>query len=68
MTKHIRRHLHEFAMLAAELCSQPTYLPEVVPERPACIGASDAARHGMGGVLFDHEDVACWTVLTVMFG
>ena len=51
--RHLRLHLEEFAALAADLCSRPTYLPEIIPERPKFFGASDAAKQGMGGVFFD---------------
>ena len=56
VTRHLKRHIHAFAALAADVCSRPTYLPELVAERPAVIGATDAARQGMGGVFFDHEE------------
>ena len=55
ITKHLRRHIHDFALLAADLCSRPTHLAEIVPEAPTSIGATDAAKAGMGGVFFDHE-------------
>ena len=55
VTKHLRRHIHDFAKLAADLCSRPTHLAEIVAEAPSSIGATDAARAGMGGVFFDHE-------------
>ena len=55
ITKHLRRHIHDFAKLAADLCSRPTHLAEIVAEAPSSIGATDAARAGMGGIFFDHE-------------
>ena len=42
--------------LSNKVRSKNYYLLEVVLERPACIGASDAAHHGMGSMLFDHKD------------
>ena len=39
--------------MAASLCDRPTYLAEIVPEEPTLLGATDACKHGMGGVYFD---------------
>ena len=44
ITRHLRHHIHEFAMLVADLCSRPKYLPEIVAKRSACMGSSDAAK------------------------
>ena len=30
-------------------------MAEIVPEAPTSIGATDAARAGMGGAFFDHD-------------
>ena len=51
-----RRHIRDFALLAADLCSRPTHLAEIVAEAPSSIGATDAALAGMGGVFFDHDE------------
>ena len=49
----LRLHINTFANLAASLCHRPTHLAEIVPERPRLLGATDAARQGMGGVFFE---------------
>ena len=53
INRSLRAHLDTFASLAASLCDRPTYLAEIVPEEPALLGATDACKHGMGGVYFD---------------
>ena len=55
ITRHLRAHLDAFASLAASLCDRPTYLAEIVPEEPTLLGATDACKHGMGGVYFDPQ-------------
>ncbi|MGL4807582.1 MAG: hypothetical protein ACRC4O_02450, partial [Giesbergeria sp.] len=50
----VRSNVDTFARLAASLCTRPTHLAELVPELPLLLGATDAARHGMGGIYFDH--------------
>ena len=50
----LRQHLNAFASLAASLCKRPTYLAETVPQDPSFLGATDAAKMGMGGDFCDH--------------
>ena len=51
---NLRSHINAFASLAASLCKRPTHLAEIVPQEPSLLGATDAAKAGMGGVYFDH--------------
>ena len=53
ITKALRSHINAFASLAADLAVRPTYLAEIVPQEPTLLGATDAAKAGMGGVYFD---------------
>ncbi len=55
ITKSLRHHVNAFASLAASLCHRPTHLAEIVPQEPTLLGATDAAKMGMGGVYFDAE-------------
>ena len=50
----LRTHINAFASLVAILCHRPTQLTEIVPQDPTLVGATDAAKQGMGGVYFDH--------------
>ena len=43
----------DFQQLVLSLGSRPTRLHELVPTAPVIVGASDACRHGMGGVWLD---------------
>jgi hypothetical protein len=52
ITKHIREHLDDFERLAQDLCDRPTKIAELLPEHPTVIQAVDAAKAGMGGVIF----------------
>lgn len=52
--KHMRAHLHDFALLTHDLHSRPTHVAELVPEDPIAIGCHDASGMGMGGVWFAH--------------
>ena len=54
ITAFVRSNLDAFGRLAASLCSRPTHLAELVPQQPTLLGATDAARAGMGGMYFDH--------------
>ena len=58
LTTAIQHHLSTFARLAASLGSRPTYLAEIVPQDPNLLGATDAAKPGMGGVYFDATGAA----------
>ena len=55
ITKALRHHVDAFASLAASLCHRPTHLAEIVPQEPTLLGATDAAKMGMGGVYFDAD-------------
>jgi hypothetical protein len=50
----VRSSVDAFGRLAASLCARPTHLAELVPQQPTLLGATDAARAGMGGMYFDH--------------
>ena len=52
ITRHIADHLAKFEELLQDVGSRPTRLAEIVPDHPTIIGACDAAKPGMGGVLF----------------
>ena len=51
----VRSSLDAFGRLAASLCSRPTHLAELVPQQPSLLGATDAAKAGMGGIFFDAD-------------
>ena len=55
INQSLRRHLDTFAALAASLSSRPTHLAEIVPQEPTLVGATDAAKAGMGGVYYDSD-------------
>ncbi len=46
-----RDHIEDLWLLANALATRPTKIAEVVPQLPAYLGACDAAKAGMGGVL-----------------
>ena len=48
----LRHHLDTFHRLAKDLAYRPTHLAEIVPQLPSLLGATDAAKAGMGGVFF----------------
>jgi hypothetical protein len=52
ITSHLRHHLTDFETLARSILQRPTRIAEVVPDYPSVIGAVDAAKAGMGGVVF----------------
>ena len=58
VTKALRSHISAFARLAASLSNRPTHLAEIVPQEPTLLGATDAAKAGMGGVYFDADGQA----------
>jgi hypothetical protein len=60
LTRSVRSTLDEFGRLVADLCARPAYLAEIVPELPHLLGATDAAKAGMGGVYFDHTGQGYW--------
>ncbi len=49
----LRSHIDAFASLAASLGNRPTHFAELVSQDPSLLGATDAAKAGMGGVFFD---------------
>jgi hypothetical protein len=53
VNRFVRDSLDAFCRLATSLCRRPTHLAEIVPQAPTLLGATDAAKHGMGGVYFD---------------
>jgi hypothetical protein len=55
LTAFVRSNLDTFGHLAASLCTRPTHLVELVPQQPSLLGATDAARAGMGGMYFNHQ-------------
>ena len=52
ITSHLRAHLTDFEALARSIAHHPTHFAEIVPDYPSVIGSVDAAKPGMGGVLF----------------
>ena len=55
ITRELKDHLCAFARLAAEVGRRPTHVAEIVPQDPSYLGATDAAKVGMGGVHYDEE-------------
>jgi hypothetical protein len=53
ITESLRHHINAFASLAASLSSRPTYLAELVEQEPTLLGATDAAKQGLGGIYYD---------------
>ena len=63
ITSHLRDHLTDFEHLAQSVATHPTRLAELVPDYPSAIGSVDAAKSGMGGVLFtDYHPPLLWRV------
>ena len=58
INKFVRDSLDAFGRLATSLCHRPTCLAEIVLQEPTMLGATDAAKPGMGGVFFDSEGQA----------
>ena len=52
ITQHLWDHLNDFEAFASNISQQPTCLAEVVLDYPLLIGSVDAAKLGMGGILF----------------
>ena len=52
ITRFLRDHLTDFEALARDISIRLTRLAEVVPDYPSVIGLVNAAKPGMGGVLF----------------
>ena len=53
VNRFVRDSLDAFGRLSTSLCQRPTHLAEIVPQEPTLLGATDAAKAGMGGVYFD---------------
>ena len=63
ITVHMRRFLDDFELLARSVAQRPTRLAEIVPDHPQVLGATDAAKPGMGGVIFvEGEAPMLWRV------
>ena len=60
ITKEVRHSLLAFLTLLNDLSNRPTYLAEIIPENPLFLGATDAAKPGMGGVFFDRTNSYIW--------
>jgi hypothetical protein len=52
ITSHLRNHLGDFETLAQSILQFPTRIAEVVPGYPSVIRAVDAAKAGMGSIVF----------------
>jgi hypothetical protein len=48
VNRFVRDSIDAFGRLAASLCHRPTHLAEIVPQDPNLLGATDAAKVGMG--------------------
>jgi hypothetical protein len=53
LNSFMRSNIEAFGRLAASLCARPTHLAELVPQSPTLLGATDAAKAGMGGIYFN---------------
>jgi hypothetical protein len=53
VNRFVQDSLDAFCWLATSLCHRPNCLAEIVLQAPMLLGATDAAKHGMGGVYFD---------------
>jgi hypothetical protein len=56
ITPYLCDHLCDFERLALSVAERPTRFAKIVPDYPTVIGAVDAAKIGMGGVLFAEGD------------
>ena len=52
ITLHLWDHMTDFKALTHSITQCPTRFLEIVPNYPSVIGSVDAAKLGMGGVLF----------------
>ena len=52
ITRHLQDHLDDFEALALDVSRRPTRLAELIPDYPLVVGSVDAAKPGMGRVLF----------------
>ncbi len=53
LNRCLQSHISTFASLAANVQHRPTHLAEIIPQEPSYLGATDAAKAGMGGVFYD---------------
>ena len=53
INRFVRDSLDAFGRLATSLCHRPTRIAEIVPQEPTMLGATDAAKAGMGGIFYD---------------
>jgi hypothetical protein len=60
LNRFVRGNIDAFARLAASLCDRPTHLAELVAQQPLALGATDAAKAGMGGVFFTPTGECCY--------
>ena len=61
ITSHLQAHLMDFEALTHNITHCPTCFAEIVPDYPSVIGSVDAAKQGMGGVLFTpRKPMAMW--------
>ena len=56
--KHVHDFLEDWRWLAASITTRPTRIAEIIAnQQPHILGATDAAKAGMGGVIFADEDL-----------
>ena len=58
INQELKDHIYELARLSSSLRERPTYLAEIVPQEPTLLGATDAAKVGMGGIFYDSKGSA----------
>ena len=59
LTNRARSQLRTIASFMSSK-DRPSHWSEIVPQRPAVIGACDAAKSGMGGVIFGSDTPLVW--------
>jgi hypothetical protein len=52
LTDEVHDALDDIRHITTDLTERPTHLREIIPREPSITGACDAAKAGMGGVLF----------------
>ena len=62
VNRKLKDHPCAFAQLVADVGCCPTHLAEIVPQDPSCLGATDAAKAGMGGVHCEEGGPCVWQV------
>ena len=58
LRKGVHDALHDFRWIARDVSSRPTRIQELVPLSPSLWGYHDAAKSGVGGVLFPAPHLA----------